>query len=103
MFKLNTVSSEYACAANSNDKHKKIENIALWHRRLAHASIPKLNFLLKQKLDTKMNCVTCAKGKHAKTPFNHTGQRATELLDLIHSDVCGPMSVNSIGGLRNFC
>lgn len=98
MFKLNTVSAKYACAANSN---KQNDNIVIWHRRLAHASSSKLNLLLKQKIET-MDCATCAKGKHARKPFNHTGQRAKEMLELIHSDVCGPMSINSIGGSKYF-
>lgn len=97
MFKLNTVSNEFACAANSNKN-----DIVLWHRRLAHASWPKVNFLLNIKSKTKIQCITCVKGKQAKKPFNNVGERANGLLDLIHSDVCGPMQVNSIGGSKYF-
>ena len=31
--------------------------------------------------------------KMTKTPFSGTMERATDLLEIIHTDVCGPMSV----------
>ena len=37
-------------------------------------------------------CEFCLKGKMLKIPFNKKGECATETLELIHSDVCGPMS-----------
>src|SRR4051812_14418519 len=35
-----------------------------------------------------------------KTPFSGTMERATNLLEIIHTDVCGPMSVEARGGYR---
>ena len=37
-----------------------------------------------------------------KTPFSGTMERATNLLEIIHTDVCGPMSVDARGGYRYF-
>ena len=37
-----------------------------------------------------------------KRPFTRKGERATELLGLIHSDVCGPMSSTARGGYQYF-
>ena len=37
-----------------------------------------------------------------KTPFSGTMERATDLLEIIHTDVCGPMSVDARGGYRYF-
>ena len=37
-----------------------------------------------------------------KRPFNAKGCRAKDLLKLIHSDVCGPMSVQARGGYEYF-
>ena len=34
-------------------------------------------------------------GKMTKTPFSGTMERATDLLEIIHTDVCGPMSVEA--------
>jgi transposase InsO family protein len=40
----------------------------------------------------------CALGKNIKKPFPSSENRSKEILDLIHSDVCGPMLVKSLGG-----
>ena len=41
------------------------------------------------------------KAKISRAPFKQLGCRATQMLELIHTDVCGPMaSMNSIGGSR---
>ena len=37
-----------------------------------------------------------------KRPFNAKGNRAKDLLELVHSDVCGPMSVQARGGYEYF-
>ena len=37
-----------------------------------------------------------------KTPFSVTKARATDLLEIIHTDVCGPMNVEARGGYRYF-
>ena len=37
-------------------------------------------------------CETCLLGKITKTPFTGFTERASDLLELIHTDVCGPMS-----------
>ena len=40
--------------------------------------------------------------KLTKSPFKKKGERAKDLLELIHSDVCGPMSQSARGGYRYF-
>ncbi|KAK8600692.1 hypothetical protein V6N12_050544 [Hibiscus sabdariffa] len=37
-----------------------------------------------------------------KDPFNGKGERASDLLGLIHSDVCGPMNTQARGGFQYF-
>src|SRR3954469_25186488 len=41
-------------------------------------------------------------GKMIKTQFSGMMERATDLLEIIHTDVCGPMSVSTRGGYRYF-
>jgi transposase InsO family protein len=43
-------------------------------------------------------CKGCALGKYTKTTFPNSDSRAAGILDLIHSDVCGPMSLASLTG-----
>ena len=38
-------------------------------------------------------CEPCLMGKMTKTPFYGTMERAPDLLETIHTDVCGPISV----------
>ena len=45
-------------------------------------------------------CVPCLMGKMTKTPFSGIMEQATNLLEIIHADVCGPMSVEARGGYR---
>ena len=47
-------------------------------------------------------CEPCLMGKMTKTPFSGTMERATKLLEIIHTDVYGPMSVGARGGYRYF-
>jgi transposase InsO family protein len=37
-----------------------------------------------------------------KTPFTGHGERATQLLELVHTDVCGPMATQARGGYSYF-
>ena len=37
-----------------------------------------------------------------KTLFSGTMERATDLLEIIHTDICGPMSVEARGGYNYF-
>ena len=41
-------------------------------------------------------------GKMTKTPFSGTMERATDLLEIIHTDVCGTMNVEARGGYHYF-
>src|SRR5215216_1902456 len=47
-------------------------------------------------------CKPCLMGKMTRTPFSGTMERATDLLEIIHTDVCGPMSVEAHGRYRYF-
>ena len=41
-------------------------------------------------------------GKMTKTPFSGTMERATDLLEIIHIDVCDPMSIKARGKYHYF-
>ena len=47
-------------------------------------------------------CEPCLLGKMTKTPFFGTMERATDLLEIIHTDVCDPMRIEACGGYRYF-
>lgn len=79
----------------------------LWHKRLGHLSrkgmsqlqgglVDKINF----GIDSQKVCVTCLEGKQTAKPFLNKGKRAKTKLELVHSDVCGPVDEPSWGGAR---
>ena len=47
-------------------------------------------------------CESCLEGKMTKRPFNAKGNRAKDLLELVHSDVCGSMSIQARGDYEYF-
>ena len=47
-------------------------------------------------------CESCLEGKMTKWPFNAKGRKAQELLELVYTDVCGPMSTQAKGGYDYF-
>lgn len=70
----------------------------LWHCRLGHINekrISKLHkdgFLDSFDFESYEKCESCLLGKMTKAPFTGHSERASDVLGLIHSDVCGPMS-----------
>jgi hypothetical protein len=47
-------------------------------------------------------CEACLLGKMTKTSFKSFPERALDLLELVHIDVCGPMSTTARGGFEYF-
>ena len=98
---LTTQNTKKRNASGMNDSY-------LWHCRLGHVSKNRLDKLHKDGLidpysyETYDTCHSCIKGKMTKTPFIGKGARVEELLGLIHSDVCGPMSTHARGGYSYF-
>ena len=43
-------------------------------------------------------CKGCVQGKNVKHSFPNSDSRAKRVLDIVHSDVCGPMSATSLSG-----
>lgn len=81
----------------------------LWHRRLEHMNRRSMKIMRDQaaigiEFDqiSSESCITCLKGKQHRLPFQKSGKRAKQPLQLIHSDLCGPMENESIGGSRYF-
>ena len=96
---------------NVDDKRCKVDNDSatyLWHCRLGHIGVKRMKKLhadgLLESLDYESfdACEPCLMGKMTKTPFSRTMERASDLLEIIHTDVCGPMSVDARGGYRYF-
>ena len=91
---------------NIDAKSCKVDNdraTYLWHR-LSHTGVKRMKKLhvdgLLESLDYESfdTCEPCLMGKMTKTPFSGTMERASDLLEIIHAHLCGPMSVDACGG-----
>jgi hypothetical protein len=81
----------------------------LWHRRIAHLHHGALRILREivtgvPDFNTEHQdvCKGCALGKYTKTVFPSSDNRVAGILDLIHYDVCGPMSYVSLRGYEYY-
>ena len=105
-----------ALTAGSNAEVSSL--VHLWHSRLGHLGLDAMRLLTNLPLVTDLplhatikdsdaaavsQCEACILGKsHRRARPNAATHRALKPCDLVHSDVCGPMSVSSIGGARYF-
>ena len=80
----------------------------LWHLHLGYINSNRIQRLIKDGLlepldfDDFLICESCLEGKMTKRPFNAKGRRAQDLLELVHLDVCAPMSIQASGGYEHF-
>jgi hypothetical protein len=80
----------------------------IWHCRSGHISEKSMKKLHNNGLFTSFDfksyetCEACLLGKMTKMPFSGFHERASDLLELIHTDVCGPMSTTARGGYQYF-
>jgi hypothetical protein len=85
--------------------HSTINPCELCHRRFAHIHYKALLVVSKMvkgfpKIQVFHDgvCKRCAHRKNVKKPFPSSDSKTKGVLDLIHSDVCGPMSATSLSG-----
>jgi len=76
---------------------------ALWHKRLGHISKNKIERLVLSGILDSIDftsfdvCVECIKGKQTKSK-KLGAYRVTDILELIHTDICGPFPTPSWNG-----
>ncbi|KAI3690740.1 hypothetical protein L2E82_48947 [Cichorium intybus] len=78
----------------------------LWHRKLAHLNFRYMNQLVTREMVRGMPllrfhnenlCAACALGKQKKKPHKSiTDSNITRPLELLHMDLCGPLTVASL-------
>lgn len=85
------------------------ENLKSWHARFGHLNVKDLCSLSKKnmvrglevKMPEKFECFTCAVCKISRRPFpKNTNVNTTDVLQLVHTDLCGPMRISSLGGSK---
>jgi hypothetical protein len=110
LFLLNLDSNE-THIHNMNAKRIKLkDDIAayIWHCRLGHIGVKRMKKLHSDRLLESLDyesfetCEPCLMSKMTRTPFSGSMEWVPDLLEIIHTDVCGPMSVPTHSGYRYF-
>lgn len=72
-----------------------VKNETLLHRRMGHSS----------KFPSSEFCEVCTQGKQTRQPFKRINEdkKAKRILEVISSDVCGPITPATHDGKRYFC
>ena len=79
------------------------DQIYKWHLRLGHTGLERIKRLVKEdpleslQVGSFRTCESYLEGKLTKRPFTAKGTRATECLQLIHTDVCAPFNIQARG------
>ena len=81
--------------------HEVADINEIWHRRLGHLNFKILSTMEKMVIGLpKLNkdhssiCKGCALGKNTKSPFQDSTRKTNNVLELVHSNLCGPMSIS---------
>lgn len=80
-----------------------------WHARLGHVNVDTMKMMIKDELVSgipnfaveKEICASCLVGKQTRKSFPQaTAYRAAQRLELIHGDLCGPITPPTAGHKR---
>lgn len=102
----------YKCEQSKMYAMKSSIEYMIWHERFGHLNINSLKKLSQNNLvrgielknyPETINCEVCLKGKMCSTPFSKNSSiKTSAVLELVHSDICGPMRTTSLGGFKYF-
>jgi hypothetical protein len=94
---------------SSKNNRKRIDDVSskLCHRRLGHISRGRIERLVKESILLLLDfsdfeqCIDCIKGKYAKQIKKNT-KRSAGILEIIHTNICGPFPIASVDGYDSF-
>ncbi|UYV80202.1 hypothetical protein LAZ67_18001996 [Cordylochernes scorpioides] len=98
-------------AFNSERDHFQNNSLRTWHQRLCHIDSNAIEKMAREELVIGLEissrdkglCDDCCIAKSTKASHKNLGNiRSKQTLELIHTDICGPMPVKSTGGNRYF-
>ncbi|GAU50842.1 hypothetical protein TSUD_232190 [Trifolium subterraneum] len=106
-FKVNLQASEVQCFSSLITEDEKW----LWHYRYGHLNFKSLNQLSSKHMVVGLPlihtpdklCEGCFASKQPRNSFkNAVYYRSTQPLHVVHSDICGPIETETLGGNRYF-
>lgn len=96
---------------NNAERHSNLSQMEKWHRTLGHVNFRYLNTLCNKQLLTGipnelesefMRCKICIENKMHNLPFNNNRTKAKDILEIVHTDVCGSFKTTGLNGERYF-
>ena len=110
LFDLSSISTTLTINTTSSSKRLRLneKSFILWHKRLGHISKQIMKRLIKDEILPYLDfsyfntCVDCIKGKLTAKVRNVKVDRCTELLRVIHTNICGSFTSLSMGG-HKYC
>ena len=108
-FRNNNMYQVHLCGSIVCDVNVSVKDNAtyLWHLRLGHVSKQKIGRMIKMGLLSDViledypTCESCIEGKMTKKSYS-IGGHTSQVLERVHTDICGPMNINARGGYRYF-
>ncbi|KAG8495046.1 hypothetical protein CXB51_012729 [Gossypium anomalum] len=102
-----TLSPKSALTLGKNSFSTTTDSSLLWHSRLGHASISRLNKMPLHPCNFSnstsiQNCPVCPLAKQNRLPFPLSNTRAETTFSLLHLDLWGPYRVSTHSGHRYF-
>jgi transposase InsO family protein len=96
---------------NVSTKRKRCDDassVKLWHFRLGHISRGRIERLIKDDILIPLDfsnsdyCINCIKGKYAKQVKKGEAKRSAGVLEIRHTDTCGPFPIKYVNGFDSF-
>jgi hypothetical protein len=112
MFSLNDFTGMNVC--NVTNKRRRIltsdneTSLKLWNCRLGHISRVRMEHLIKEEILMPLDfsdlghCIECIKGKYNKHIRKMGATHSSGVLEIIHTNICGPFNVRSIDEFNSF-
>ena len=79
--------------------------LELWHQRFSHIGVQSLRHILGESISASASlplCSTCVLGKQHQKIIRTPIPPVSRPFELVHSDVCGPISIPSFSGQKYF-
>ena len=106
LYKISLEESKPSCLLT-----KLEENSRLWHARLGHVNFQALELMSKENMahgipemiQPLKRCEGCLMSKQSRKSFpSQANFCSSKVLEIIHADICGPISPTTPGGNRYF-
>lgn len=113
LYVLNCQVIEKNISAYTNDTvaDEHMSNKEKWHRTLGHVNFKYLSSMCRNQVadglpryveDVHLKCETCLTSKMSRLKFNNNRTRANQILEIIHTDVNGPITQTGYNGEKYF-